>query len=414
MSWKQPNLQLSLQKRSPALHLSIDKRTWVWTKFKHNKTTYFVGKWTPPHSPEHMNMVNQRDGPAKMRSIECTHGAPTFLWLFRFFHPVLSTSSLCLCCLLSVHHQPSGQDEGRWRLSLLLLKELQVQQDTLWGSTCKEAHSQFEEQQQDTAASHNHLRSCCQQKINCVEWRTRWWDWRRMIVHGSCEIIVFCQIRRADWVWWRSDCDGTVTNLLGGRQSQMSETIQCWFPTQHINWNLSLFCVLKCGQSLRQQVKTVMPWSMQVSIHAMTVKLLWQQQVKMVMPCSDAAAQLRSEFDIVQAAVGKNESALQRASFDLLDDIESCIVTAVLNGNWLKLHCAAGSLRANWQIVLATFRNNGRTLEHMALECRRQQEVMLAAVARNEAFASQSMRADIEAVDVAVEEDSTAQHCTLN
>lgn len=50
----------------------------------------------------------------------------------------------------------------------------------------------------------------------------------------------------------------------------------------------------------------------------------------------------------------------------------------------------------------------------MALECRRQQEVMLAAVARNEAFASQSMRADIEAVDVAVEEDSTAQHCTLN
>ena len=67
----------------------------------------------------------------------------------------------------------------------------------------------------------------------------------------------------------------------------------------------------------------------------------------MVMPCSDAAAQLRSEFDIVQAAVGKNESALQRASFDLLDDIESCIVTAVLNGNWLKLHCAAGSLRAN-------------------------------------------------------------------
>jgi hypothetical protein len=94
-----------------------------------------------------------------------------------------------------------------------------------------------------------------------------------------------------------------------------------------------------------------------------------------------AAKELRSDREIVLAAVIKNGSALECTAEELKSDRE-IVFAAVLNDG-SALEFAVEELKSDREIVLAAVSNYGSALEHKTNELKSDREIVLAAVSNN-------------------------------
>ena len=94
----------------------------------------------------------------------------------------------------------------------------------------------------------------------------------------------------------------------------------------------------------------------------------------------EPADELRTDREVVMAAVRNNREALYRASPELRADRE--VVMAAVSNHGSALNWASPELRADRDIVMAAVRNDGYALSYASLELQADREVnMVAATA---------------------------------
>ena len=94
-----------------------------------------------------------------------------------------------------------------------------------------------------------------------------------------------------------------------------------------------------------------------------------------------ASAELKSDKEVVLAAVAQNGDALVHASVDLKSDKE--VVLAAVAQYGYALGYASAELNNDKEVVLAAVAQNGCALKHASAKLRNAKEVVLAAVAQN-------------------------------
>ena len=128
-----------------------------------------------------------------------------------------------------------------------------------------------------------------------------------------------------------------------------------------------------------------------------------------------ASNELRSDREIVLAAVRQSGLVLYYAANELRSDRE--IVLAAVRQNGLALEHASDKLRSDREIVLAAVRQNGLALQHVSSELRSDREIVLAAVRQDGLalrYVSSELRSDREIVLAAVRQDGLALEHALD
>eukprot|EP00933_Yihiella_yeosuensis_P005013 TRINITY_DN109430_c0_g1_i1.p1 TRINITY_DN109430_c0_g1~~TRINITY_DN109430_c0_g1_i1.p1 ORF type:complete len:256 (+),score=57.23 TRINITY_DN109430_c0_g1_i1:152-919(+) len=124
---------------------------------------------------------------------------------------------------------------------------------------------------------------------------------------------------------------------------------------------------------------------------------------------SEAPEHIRSDREVILAAVRHNGRALEFASGGLQADAE--VVLNALEEDSFACNYIAEELWATREVVLAAVRRRGIALRHAVAELLGDREVVLAAVARDGLalqYASANLRSDYEVVLAAVEENGEA------